>query len=103
MTVADFGKGKVIYVGAILEKRFYVDLAQRVSQLGKISFGPKLPAAVDFALRSKGERKFRFFLNFSDRPQMIALPGKHRDLMSTKSFLDRYTLPPLGVAVISHD
>jgi beta-galactosidase len=100
VTVADFGKGKVIYVGTLLEPRFYVDLARHACAWGKVDLGPEIPPGMDFALRRKGERTFRFLLNFSETAKSVRLAEQRRDLISGKSFTDHVTVPPLELCVL---
>ena len=100
VTVADYGKGKVIYVGTLLEPQFYVDLALHACAWGKVELGVELPDGMDFALRQKGSRSFRFLLNFSDAPQTVSIAGKLHDLISGKDFTGQATVPPLELCVL---
>ena len=100
VTVADYGKGKVIYVGTLLESRFYVDLARHACEWGRVDVGPEIPEGIDFALRQRDQRTFRFLLNYSDSTKTIKLAGQHRDLISTRSFTDQVTVPPLDLCVL---
>lgn len=101
VTVTDYGKGKVIYVGTLLEPRFYTDLARRACEWGKVDLGPEIPEGMDFALRRKGQRSFRFFLNFSDDPKVLNIPGQHRDLISGSTFVNHVTVPPLDLCLLA--
>ena len=100
VTLADYGKGKVIYVGTMLEPRFYIDLARRASELAKVKLGPEIPEGMDFALRQGKQHSFRFLLNFSEAPKSVVLPGKYRDILSGKTFSDQITVPSLDLGVL---
>jgi beta-galactosidase len=100
VTLAEYGKGKVIYVGAILEQNFYVELARRACQWAKMKVGPEIPEGMDFAMREKNQRAFRFLMNFGDSSKTVDLPGEHRDLLSGKSFKDQVTIPRLDLCVL---
>jgi beta-galactosidase len=100
VTLADYGKGKVIYVGTMLEPKFYIDLARRASELAKAQPGPEIPEGMDFALRQGKQHSFRFLLNFSDAPKSVTLPGKYRDILSGKTFSGRITVPSLDLCVV---
>ena len=100
VTIADYGKGKVIYVGTLLEPRFYVDLARRACEWAKVEVGVEMPEGMDFALRQKDRGSFRFMLNFSVSPKTIKLSGQHRDLISAMTFTGEVTVPPLELRVL---
>jgi beta-galactosidase len=100
VTIANYGKGKVIYVGTLLEPRFYIDLARRACEWAKVDVGPEIPDGMDYALRQKGQRSLRFLLNFSDSPKTVRLPGEYRDLLSGKVFADNVTVPRLDLYVL---
>jgi beta-galactosidase len=100
VTLADYGKGKVIYVGTLLEPRFYSDLARRACEWAKVSPGPEIPEGMDFALRQGKQHSFRFLLNFSESLKSVALPGKYRDILSGKTFNGQITVPSLDLVVL---
>jgi beta-galactosidase len=100
VTLARSGQGKVVYVGTLVEPRFYADLAKHVCEWGQVEIGPELPEGVDFALRENDRGPFRFLLNFSNSAKTVALAGYHRDLISTATFTDQVTVPPLDLRVL---
>jgi beta-galactosidase len=100
VTIADYGKGKVIYVGTMLEPRFYIDLARRACEWAKVDLGPEIPEGTDFALRQENQRSFRFLLNFGECPKTVRLPGEYRDLLSGKVFTGQVTVPRLDLCVL---
>jgi len=77
-----------------------VDLARHACAWGKVDLGPEIPPGMDFALRRKGERTFRFLLNFSETAKSVRLAEQRRDLISGKSFTDHVTVPPLELCVL---
>jgi beta-galactosidase len=100
VTIADYGKGKVIYVGTLLEPRFYVDLARHACEWAKVDVGGEIPEGVDFALRQNDRGSYRFLLNFSDSVKTVKLSGQHRDLISAMTFTDQVSVPPLELRVL---
>lgn len=100
VTVSNYGKGKVIYVGTLLEPRFYSDLARRACEWAKVGFGPEIPPGVDFAVREGKQHSFRFVLNFSESPKFVTLSGKYRDLLSGKTFDGQISVPSLELRVL---
>jgi beta-galactosidase len=100
VTVSDYGRGKVIYVGTLLEPRFYSELARRACEWAKVGLGPEIPPGVDFAVRQGKQHTFSFVLNFSPSPKFITLPGKYRDLLSGKMFDRQVEVPSLELRVL---
>ena len=100
MTLAEYGKGKVIYVGALLEPHFYVDLARRACEWAKVELGPEIPEGMDYAVRQKDGRSFHFLQNFTDSPKSLRLPGEYRDLLTGKVFTGQVTVPGLDLCVL---
>ena len=100
VTTADFGKGKVVYVGTILEPSFYVDLAKQACAWAHLEPESEIPEGMDFALRRKNGRSFRFLLNFAESSQSVRLRGEHRDLLSDKVFAGQVTVPGLDLCVL---
>jgi beta-galactosidase len=86
VTIADYGTGKVVYVGTILEPCFYVDLAKQVCAWAHLEPISEIPEGMDFAIRQKNGRSIGFLLNFAESPQSVRLRGEHRDLLSGKVF-----------------
>jgi beta-galactosidase len=100
VTASDYGRGKVIYVGTLLEPRFYSELARRASEWAKVGLGPEIPPGVDFAVRQGKQHTFSFLLNFSAGPKFITLPGKYRDLLSGKTVDRQVEVPSLELRVL---
>jgi len=100
VTVADYGKGKVIYVGTLLEPRFYSELARHACGGAKLGLGPEIPPGVDFVVREGKRQTFNFVLNFSPDPRFVTLPGKYRDLLSDKSFDGQVSVPSLDLRIL---
>jgi beta-galactosidase GanA len=55
---------------------------------------------MDYTLRQKNQRSFRFLLNFSDSAKTVRLPGEYRDLLSGELFADQVTVPRLDICVL---
>jgi len=100
VTVSDYGRGKVIYVGTLLEPRFYSELARRACEWAKVGLGPEIPPGVDFAVRQGKQHTYSFVLNFSASPKSVTIPGKYRDLLSDKTFNGQIIVPSLDLCVL---
>ena len=57
VTQAEFGAGRVIYVGSMFEPRFYLDLAQRACSWAKLDHSPVLPEGMDFSQAPEGGKQ----------------------------------------------
>ncbi|HEX7361778.1 MAG TPA: beta-galactosidase [Bryobacteraceae bacterium] len=100
VTLSKFGRGKVVYVGALLEPRFYLDLAARVCRWADVRTGPEIPEGVDYAVRRRGDREFRFFINFTSEPRRVRQIGEWHDLLTGEAVPSSLVLPPLSVRVL---
>ena len=103
VTAADYGKGKVIYVGTMLESRFYMDLLRRACGWAGIDCGPAMPDGVDVTIRSKDRKSFRFVLNFNDSEKSVPLAGTHRDLLTGKTFVESVSIPAFDLRILVRD
>ena len=99
-SIANYHQGKVIYVGTLLEPRFYVDLARHACKWANLETGPEIPPGMDFAIRRKGDREFLFLLNFGSDAGEVRISGQTRDLLSGKTFTDQVTVQPLDLCVL---
>lgn len=83
VTVNTYGKGRIYYVGTVLDRAFYMALAARMAQEQKLSFRDDLPLGVEITYRQKQDTTWRFVFNNSDKPQSISLEG---NICSLKPF-----------------
>jgi beta-galactosidase len=103
LTVNSFGNGKAYYIAARTGYRllddFYGELIGRHRLLRALECD--LPAGVTAQLRTDGERRFVFLMNFSEEEKSV-VPGRAglRDLLSGETLTDRIPLEPYGVAIL---
>ncbi len=100
VTLAEYGKGKVVYVGTLLEPSFYLDLARQARDWVTLEPGPRVPEGVDFTLRERDHTPFRFLLNFNSSSRTVELPGTFRDMLSGKVFDKRITIPAFDLVIL---
>lgn len=95
----DFGRGRIAYVGAVLDHDVLMRVLRSfVSDIGP-AFGP-VPTNVD-VMRRQGEGRDVFVLiNHGREPQRVALPGPMRDLLNGGSRQDEFELESQGVALL---
>jgi beta-galactosidase len=73
--------GDTIYLGVFGDDAFYeVFLSWLLKEKG-LACKLETPPGVEVCERWKGERVFRFILNFTDAPQLIQLPVGYRNLL----------------------
>ena len=100
VTINSFGKGKAVYVGADLEP---VSLARVLGiLLGTAGVKPPfdLPRGVERTVRQSGDKRWVFFLNHTPAPQVVTLPGQHKDLLTGAIRTGKVTLAPYDVMVL---
>jgi beta-galactosidase len=100
VTLSEVGKGKVLYIGTLLEPRFYHDMARWVCRWANLETGPEIPEGVDYAIRRLGDKEVRFLLNFGTAASVVQLPGSHRDLLTNESFSGGVSVPSLDLRVL---
>ncbi len=100
VTLAEYGKGRVIYVGTLLEPRFYFDFARRLCDWANVPCGPQIPEGMDYGLRKDDRQSYHFLLNFSDNAKSVTMPGKFRDILSNKVFDESVTVPPVDLSIL---
>jgi len=99
------GQGRAIYVASRNDERFLSDLYGALSgQLGLLRALPvELPEGVSAALRTDGDRRFVFLMNFAPKPVTVDLAeGPFTDLLTGESVGDLVDLGPYGVLVLTH-
>jgi beta-galactosidase len=101
VTLAAYGKGKVLYVGTLLEPSFYLDMARQACGWARLDPGPRLPEGVDFSLRERDGTPLRFLLNFNSSVRTIAFPGTFQDILSGKVFNKQITMPALDPVILA--
>jgi beta-galactosidase len=100
VTLSEVGAGKVLYIGPLLEPRFYHDMARRVCRWANLETGPEIPEGVDYAIRQLGDKEVRFLLNFGTAASVVQLPGSHRDLLTNESSSGSVSVPSLDLRVL---
>jgi len=102
LTVKDHGKGKAYYVASRNEKRFLTDFYGRLTDGLAIerAIDTELPEGVTAQVRTDGETRYVFLMNFNDTAQSIELDTTHVDLLSEQEVSGTVTLPDYGVMIL---
>lgn len=97
VTINPWGKGQVLYVGAMMEEAFYQDLISWL--LGTVPLTAPLPSPSGVELvqqvDSLGNISLCFLLNHNQEQVEITLPGEWMDLEKNAPILGRRILRPL--------
>ncbi len=103
VTVNTFGKGRAFYVASRNDGRFLEDLTGRLAaDLGiEPALKATLPEGVTAQLRTDGQRRFVFLLNFTTAAQTVELGGQQaRDMLTGDACGSTIQLDPHGSQVI---
>lgn len=103
LTVNSYGKGRAIYIAARMEKSFLADLYQRLAvDLAILETLPiSLPRGVTTQLRTDGETRYAFLMNFNDHEVTLKLDKAYADLLSGSVLEGEITLERFGVRVLT--
>jgi beta-galactosidase len=103
LTVNDFGEGQAYYVAARTEEPFLNDFLGKLAARLKLkpALPGTLPTGVSATVRSNGEKRFIFVMNFNPQPATLEL-GKtaYKSLISGQSVSGVLVLPAYGVEII---
>jgi beta-galactosidase len=103
LTVNSFGLGKAYYIAARTENRFLEDFYQSlITELSLLrALDCTLPESVTAQLRTDGERKYIFLMNFSEEAKMVDLKSKvFKDIVTGELLQQQITLRPYDVRVL---
>lgn len=103
LTVNDFGKGQAYYVASRNDEAFmdsfFGKLAERLDLLRALPV--ELPEGVTAQLRSDGQNRFIFVMNFNPAPATVDLgAASYRSLLSGQSVTGPLGLPAYGVEIL---
>jgi len=95
-----YGKGRITYIGAILDDRLMASAAEWMVQKSGVTpvFGP-LPDGVEVSARTGGGKQVFVLINFSQENKDVKLPPAMNGLLM-KQQGDGVSLPPYGVEVL---
>ncbi|MDP3180076.1 MAG: beta-galactosidase, partial [Spirochaetaceae bacterium] len=101
-TLARRGAGECAYLGTALDAAGLEALLLPLLERRGIR-GAFLPRGLEMAVRSKGEKRYRFFLNHGDAAVMAAIPGPGVDLLTERRVQCVVEIESLGVLVVEED
>ncbi len=95
-----FGRGRVVYVGALGDRHIPDALTDWLLERCEIQPVIAAPAGVEVTERSSNEQCFVFALNHTDGPQTVELGGRYRDLVTGDTLGEHVQLEPFGVRIL---
>jgi beta-galactosidase len=100
VTLHRFGKGKVVYIGALGGADLYEALAGWLLGLANVEPILSAPQGVEVTERWQGDRRLLFVLNHSDEEHEIALGRSLRNLLNGESIGGSAAIAPKDVLVL---
>jgi len=102
LTVNEYGKGKAYYIASRNEARFLSDFyGSLISNLSLArALNADLPNGVTAQVRTDGQNKYIFLMNFNDRQESVDLDSTYDDLLSGKTAGATVTLDGYSVMVL---
>jgi beta-galactosidase len=96
-----YGDGKVIYLGALGEYKYYQSVSKWLTKVAKIDSLLPVPPGVEVTERWQGEQRILFLLNHTQQEQEIQLDRDYTNLLNGKVVKMSFSLPPLDVIIIA--
>ncbi|NIS79265.1 MAG: cellulase family glycosylhydrolase [Anaerolineales bacterium] len=97
----EFGKGKVLYLGALGNYEYYKDIAQWLVNLAGIESPIAAPDGVEVTVRWKGNRRLLFILNHTQQEHNIHLENSYSNVLNGEIIHETVGIPPFGVLILS--
>lgn len=99
-----YGNGKTIYVGVLNSPGLFEALVGWLLDLASVTPVMETPEGVEVTERRKGEQRYLFVLNHTDKEQEIQLTGKYQNLIDGKLLSGaEVKIPPKDVLVLSDE
>jgi beta-galactosidase len=95
-----YGKGRITYVGAILDDKLMAAAAERmVQKSGVIPVFGALPEGVEVSRRMGGGKQVFILINYAQESRRVALPHPMKVLLENKQ-AETLELAPYGVSIL---
>lgn len=95
-----FGKGRITYIGAILDDKLTAAAAEWMVQKSGVTpvFGP-VPEGVEVSRRIGGGKQVFILINYAQESRAVKLPYSMKALLTNRQ-ADKVELPPYGVEIL---
>ncbi|GER67577.1 beta-galactosidase [Weizmannia acidilactici] len=99
VTVNAYGNGKAYYIGTHPDERYLSDLIKDILHEADVRPVLDVPAGVEAVIRKKGNEKYLFLLNHSDKDQFVKLGGQYVELIHGRTGSQTVQLAPQDVKI----
>jgi beta-galactosidase len=99
-TLNTFGKGKIIYLGALGDANFYESITNWILELADVKSLLNSPAGVEVTERWQGDQRLLFVLNHNDNAHEIKFGSRYLDLLSGEEIDHCATIAPREVLIL---
>jgi beta-galactosidase len=99
-TLNTFGKGKIIYLGALGDANFYESITNWILELADVKSLLNSPAGVEVTERWQGDQRLLFVLNHNDNAHEIKFGSRYLDLLSGEEIDRCATIAPREVLIL---
>lgn len=96
-----FGKGKVIYLGALGDGAYYESIARWAASLASVEPLLETPVGVEVVERWQGEQRLLFVLNHNVQTQTLTLNAAYKNLLTDQTLHGAIQLEPFGVLILT--
>ena len=95
-----FGKGRITYIGAILDDKLTAAAAEWMVQRSGVTpvFGP-VPEGVEVSRRIGGGKQVFILINYAQESRAVKLPYSMKALLTNRQ-ADKVELPPYGIEIL---
>lgn len=100
VTVNEYGRGKVYYIGTHAEERYWADLIGEIAGEAGVNRIAGLPEGVQVTVRSGPSGRFLFVLNLNRSAAEVPLPGEGTSLLDGSRKSGKLQLEPYGVEIL---
>jgi len=100
LTINRYNTGCVLYIGTIMEDKFYYDLLTWLLARAKISSSLEVPEEVELIKTPTEQGNVLFFLNHSGKEKRVKLNQEYKDLLSGKTYREFIDLKEKEVACL---
>jgi len=103
MTLNQYGRGRVVYVGAVGDGQLYDVLAKWLLRLTGIQQTFATPSGVEVGQRVDGNKSLHFILNHNTRSEIIHIENPSRNLLNQMELKGDVEVAPHEVLILSSD
>jgi len=101
VTVNEFGKGKVYYLGAGLGSDYLRELYYQIAEELGLSFFPDVPEGIHTSIRERDGAAYRFVLNLTNETQEVRVMVPRQSMLTGYIVEDTLVMEPFAVEILA--